>query len=355
MKLLFTIQNMGAGGAEKVISILSNYLSRQNIEIRILTTSKEELCVFYDIDKRVKVVSLFKEYVIKKKMDKINCIAKYISSYKPDCVISFLDHVIFYTYFACKKTKTKLIVSERNNPYKVPSNPILRLVRNYIFRHASGCVFQTNDAMKYFKERFNRGVVIPNPVTEFKDYLCCQRKNNILVVGSDKKEKNRVLFYKAFSIFLKNKHNFQAIIVGENSFEKDKQTLDELNITDSIKFVGKDNKWQDKYYDSAMFVLPSDFEGMPNALLEAASIGIPCISTDCPIGGSKDILNNGEFGILTEVGNAEKMAQAMVSLSEDQTLVNKFSSASKIVKEKYSVNNICNKWLVFINDILTND
>ena len=60
--------------------------------------------------------------------------------------------------------------------------------------------------------------------------------------------------------------------------------------------------------NAMVYVSSSDFEGMSNTMLEAMAMGVPTIATDCPIGGAKTVIKNGENGILTPVGNEKKIA-----------------------------------------------
>ena len=100
-----------------------------------------------------------------------------------------------------------------------------------------------------------------------------------------------------------------------------------------------------------MFILTSDFEGMPNALLEACALQIPCISTDCPC-GPKDILEGGEKGILVNVGDYKELANQMAKLADDKKLRNNLSSKNKETGLKYSPELISDMWIDFIKSLL---
>lgn len=76
----------------------------------------------------------------------------------------------------------------------------------------------------------------------------------------------------------------------------------------------------DKIKDANVFVLSSDFEGMPNAVAEAFAMGVPVVSTDCPSGGARMLVKEEETGLLVPVGNKEKMAEAILRILQDEKL-----------------------------------
>lgn len=358
MRILFIIGNLDAGGAEKVVSTLANSFSDAN-DVGILMISASESTSFYELNQNVKLIPLLKSAEKLSYFKKVRKIRDEISSFNPDIVISFLNYVIIYSWLAIRKIKKskniKFIVSERNNPKKVPSTILFRAIRNHIFSKADGCVFQTNDSVEYFKNIKSKKV-IPNPVflnqREQFNYLENNRDKTVLLVGSNKKEKNRPMAYKAFRKFLQEQPEYKMIVVGSYPKKKESKLINKLGIQSKIQFVGKDNNWHTKYYSAGMFILTSDYEGMPNALLEAAALQIPCISTNCPTGGPKEILEDGKKGILIKTKHYECLAEQMKKLSSDKALCNKLSDNCSDIKEKYNPQKISNEWMSYIKSIL---
>ena len=80
---------------------------------------------------------------------------------------------------------------------------------------------------------------------------------------------------------------------------------------DIIYLPGRDKDVLNRINNAAAFILSSDYEGMPNALIEAMCMGMPVISTDCPSGGPQELIKSGENGILISVGNKENLVNAM--------------------------------------------
>lgn len=97
--------------------------------------------------------------------------------------------------------------------------------------------------------------------------------------------------------------------------------------------------------------MSSDFEGMPNSLLEAMSLGLPVIATDCPPGGAGEIIDDNVNGILVPVGDDVKMAEAMDKILSDNEFANKLGqNAHKIYKE-FESDTVAKDWEDFIYKI----
>ena len=94
-----------------------------------------------------------------------------------------------------------------------------------------------------------------------------------------------------------------------------------------------------------MFVLSSDYEGISNSMLEALSMGIPTISTDCPIGGARIYITPEESGLLVPVGDKAAMSEAMCRIASDGELSKRLSAGAVQIREKYSVTRIAEKFL----------
>ena len=95
-------------------------------------------------------------------------------------------------------------------------------------------------------------------------------------------------------------------------------------------------------------MLSSDYEGMPNTLLEALSLGLPCISTDCPCGGPREIIDNGENGILVPVGDVSSLSEAMLRVLSDPTLSTSMRHEAIMICDTHNEDKIFQMWYDFI-------
>lgn len=364
MKILFHLNSMGHGGAERVVSTLCNAFVRQGCEV-VLTTqwkSQQE----YPVDSHVKRihVGLDAQDDNKSRITKIWLryarLRKCIRMEKPDLVISFCNKANFRSAFAMSGMKVPLLVSVRNDPQK--SYAPYRIPTWYMERKASGCVFQTPDAMRFFSKKLQKkSRIIFNPLSEkylnVKDessYLAARSKE-IVTVGRISRQKNQLLLLRAFNNILKKYPDYKLKIYGEiqekDFYEELRQYVDKNELYDNVSFMGVTDTLCEEIRNAAVFVLPSDYEGMPNALIEAMVLGLPCIATDCPCGGAALLIQNKVSGRLVPTGQVAPLQTALddtLSHPEEAALMGK--NAKKVL-EKVHPDRICDEWIKYISEI----
>ena len=349
MKICFIINSMRGGGAERVISILaSNYAKENSVVIITLLSNKKSV---YPIDENVKLISLPK---YKNKIEMLFKIPKdlynVMKTINADIYISFCTMENVFSLLANKKLNKKLIISERNSPKTEEINPIFKMLRKILYKNADDVIFQTEDALIYYKTHFGiHGHVIPNPVKNDLPVATLKDKTRICAVGRLYPQKNYPLLINAFTIFHQKHEEYTLEIYGEGILEDKLTELIKINNMEKyITLKGFSNDIHNDIKDCRMYILSSDYEGMPNSLLEALSIGLPCIATNCPIGGPKQLIDNGKNGLLVNIGDVEQMVHAMNYLATDIKTCENLSIEATKIRNKYSVTNIINLW----NDVL---
>lgn len=136
-----------------------------------------------------------------------------------------------------------------------------------------------------------------------------RRGKRVLTVGNLKNEKNHLLLLHAFARM--DRPSDVLMLVGHGQAEPMLRALAlDLGIVDRVVFAGFHTDPSAFYATADLFVLSSDYEGFGNVIVEALSFGLPVVSTDCP-SGPAEILENGRWGRLTPVGDAEALARAM--------------------------------------------
>ena len=144
-------------------------------------------------------------------------------------------------------------------------------------------------------------------------------------------------------------------IYGPDSFDGTKEILEKLiednNAKDFIFLMGASNELEKEIPKGEVYAYSSDYEGMPKSLLEAMAMGMPVVSTDCPCGGPKAVINDGENGFLIPVGDEDALSDRINRLIEDKDLAKRFGDKAKEIEKIASVEAIYQQWKDYLGSI----
>ena len=350
-KILIVTRNMVGDGAERVIAQLSNFFVAHGKICKIITLNDEE--VFYALDSRVAVLPVgFKSS--NKVLDKLlryQKVREMVLRERPDLVLSLPEEIGIYVLLALLGTGIPVYVSERNNPWVMPDVKITRILRTCMYPFAKGLIFQTKTAMSFFPESIRRkGVVLSNPVDaqRIPAQHSGQREKLVVAAGRLSPQKNMPLLLKAFAIFSRKHPEYRLRIYGEGELREELVALAEaLEIGQKVEFPGRSASLLEKMNPAAMFVLSSDYEGMPNVLLEAMCMGMPVISTDCPSGGPLELIEDGVNGLLVPVGDEKALSEAMEKLT-DPVYAKELADHALKLREKLTSEAVFASWYEYL-------
>ena len=351
-KVCFVMPAMLGGGAERVVTVLSEYLIEHGYTVKICLMNQN--IVEYKLPTKVVINASFirGKKGIPKALWRLHDLRKMIKEDEETTYISFFSMFNLYVLTAGLGLKRKIIVSERLDPRKsIPNKKWLFVLRSFLYKRAMKIVFQTPDAMECFDEKVkSKGIVISNPLKDgLPERFEGVRKKEIVTFARLEPQKNYPLLIDAFKLFADKNPQFILSIYGKGSCEELlKKKVHQEGLEDKVIFRGFVRDIHERIRDCAMFVLPSDYEGLSNSMLEAMAIGLPCICTDCPPGGARMFIKNGENGFLTPVGDRESMFEIMDMVAKDKNLADKISKEAVKVKELLSKDNICNLWTEII-------
>lgn len=355
--ILFVISSLTSGGAERVIVELANYYAAQDVKVSIILFSFDD--VHYAVRPDVRLIFLCREITEKNRLSDIRkrfvLLRHYFTSLRPDIIVSFIGIVNIYSCAAALFTGCPLIISERNDPATVFSSGAMNTVRNLAYRLSDGYVFQTEDARKYFKGRiFTKSTVIANPIKAKlpKPYRGIRRKA-IVACGRLTLQKNYGLLLEAFSRLDRRFSDYTLEIYGSGELlEELESKACGLGIDTRVRFLGVRDDWHEQAVDASLYVLSSDYEGVPNALMEAIACGIPSVSTDCPCGGPRMLIRDGENGLLVPVGDAERLKNAMEAVLSQTELSRRLSLNGVALRETYATEKIAARWSRYMRQVL---
>lgn len=338
MKIMICISQLKKGGAERVVTNLANYfIEKHDVTIVSLKHYEPE----YQLESKIKVINLDKnnrQNKFIKIFKRVFTLNNNIKIEKPDIILSFLPEPSFLVLLLKKFRKNKVIVSVRNDPKIEYKSKIYKLAMKLLYPLADGFVFQTKEAQSYFSEKIQKkSTIILNSLNP--DFLIerfkGERNKQIVSVGRLFEQKNHELLIKAFDKVHQMHPEYELVIYGEGPLrQKLEELIKSLKLEDSIKLPGVESEIKEKIYKSSIFVLSSNYEGMPNSLMEALTLGLPCVATNCPCGGPNALINDGVDGILTEVGNVDMLANKINMLIENKELCDSISNkASENIKK----------------------
>ena len=348
-------RSMFGGGAERVIAELAKYISKKNIKCTIITIDDEE--VFYDIPSQVEIyaIGIKSKNKIIDKILKYKEVRRYTKVLKSDIVLSLPEDIGIYVIPAMLGTGIPVVVSERNNPWVMPWKKESRIMRKIFYPFAQGFIFQTEYAKNFFPKNIRKkGIILPNPldlnrIPEPWDGKCCKQ---VIGAGRLDSQKNFPLLIRAFSKFNKIHPEYTLIIYGEGQLKEELEELADSCIPkNNYRFPGKTPNLLEKMREGAMFVLTSDYEGMPNVLIEAMSLGMPVISTDCPSGGPAEMIEDGKNGLLVTVGDIDELNEAMCKIANSKTFSIKIGEEAKKIKEILDSNIVADQWIKYLQEI----
>lgn len=142
-------------------------------------------------------------------------------------------------------------------------------------------------------------------------------------------------------------------IYGQGEKENDlKKQVADFKLANRVCFPGNVQNIAEEMEKNAMFVLSSDFEGMPNALMEAMALGLPCVATDCPVGGPRYLIQNGENGLLVPVKDADALAKAMRYLLAHAEEMKCMGECARNITKKLSPDKIYGEWESFVYSVI---
>lgn len=354
-KIMFYINTIRHGGAERVITNLAKDLSNE-YEVILATTLQSE--DEYQLVPQVKRYVLEPEVVmtsrIRKNISRIQKLRNLCKKEKPDILISFMAEPNYRAILATRGLKVKTIISVRNDPTKEYAGKVGKFLAIHLLVHADGCVFQTKQAREWFPRKLQeKSVIIYNAVAE--DFFKKEHnpiKGRIVTCGRLESQKNHDLLISSFSQLAEEFPRAELHIYGVGSEEKKlKSLVQDLNLSDRVFLLGTTDDVPSVLSEAALFVLSSDYEGMPNALMEALTIGVPCISTDCPCGGPQMLIKNNENGILVPVKDSLKMMDAMKKILSNADFADELGKVARKKAETYHPNKVLKEWKEYITEI----
>ena len=351
-KIMFYIGSLAKAGAQRVIINLTESLISKGHQVTIVTTGTVEN--EYELPKGAEriISDIQGEEITESRITNLKnrfCKLRNIwKAEKPDVIVSFIGKNNFMAVLTAWGLKIPVVVSVRGEPMEEYYNGLLRFLARYLFRKADGIILQTEDSKEFFPAKtIKKAEVLPNPLNpEFIQGIYeGEKEKKLVMVGRIDRNKNQKLVIDAFSAIAKNYPEYVLEIWGDGEDYKSLKTyVSSLGLEKQIFMPGATGKVKDKIEKASLYILSSNTEGMPNSLMEAMALGICCISTDCPCGGPKMLIQDGVNGFLTPVGDVEAMTKAIDKVLKNPQLAEKLGKSALAIRTILSPDLVNEQW-----------
>jgi GalNAc-alpha-(1->4)-GalNAc-alpha-(1->3)-diNAcBac-PP-undecaprenol alpha-1,4-N-acetyl-D-galactosaminyltransferase len=347
--LLLIIPALQCGGAERVMVTLANYWASLGWKIHLLTHEKKGIKPFYPLASSIKLIQInalsLKWYLLPWDfLKRIWCIRRAIKTLKPEGVLSFLDMNNVVAILASLGLNVPVWVSERIDPKTAAISKTKKALRDFVYQFSSRIIVQT---MRIFEgmpqDLQSKTCIIPNPFVLSKSSADCVNQN-IIAIGRLDPQKGFDLLIKAFKKVARDFPEWALTIWGEGGErEKLEALVLEENLSNQVHLPGKTKDIFKEVSKASIFVLSSRFEGMPNALGEAMSMGLAAVATDCPT-GPRELISHGKNGLLVPNEHVEELASALKKLMGDQKLREQLGNKAIKSMKAYDIKTISDQW-----------
>lgn len=343
----FVAGGLGFGGQERALSTLANALSRSGLQVSIICLFQSEQAFELEDD----IIVIWPErsredmgkwfYVIWS----IKYVRHNVRQLDTNTVIAFGDWFHSFTVLATRGLGVNVHLASRMGPMSKRGR--LNLIANKVlFPFATSMIVQTNRAREIFDKRYHlkKLSVIPNLI-EF-DQEIPQKSNNsktIICVGRLSREKGQSVLIKAFAEA--SLPDWRIVFLGDGPDRQMLQALAESEkVSKSIYFAGNVKDVWVFLRHAEIFCLPSYYEGFPNALIEAMSMGLCCVATDC-VAGPREIIQNGNNGFLFPTGDYLALSELLSELANDPMRRQVVGNRAVKVRNIYHRDGVVRSWL----------
>lgn len=370
IRLAYCIPSLDhSGGMERVLTTKVNYLTdKLNYDVNIIITDDKGSNPYFPLSEKVNVIQLDvnidnlwlypiwkRLYLYSKRMKdykrKLNIC---LNSLKPDITISLLRREI---NFLCDIKDGSAKVGEIHfGRYKyreanfafIPSfinrwmtNRWMTQLDKKVKKLDSFIVLTHEDARNW--KGLEKLMVIPNPITLNNECLIDYSQKIAIAVGRYTYQKGFDLLIPAWKEVNEKHPDWKLNIYGGGNREAYQKIVNEMGLEGVINCEAPVSDICKKYQNSSIFILSSRFEGLPLVLMEAMAIGLSPVAYACPC-GPRDIISDGENGLLCNNGDVKDLASNICKLIENEQLRKEIGQNAAKSIQRYSLDNIMHQW-----------
>jgi glycosyltransferase involved in cell wall biosynthesis len=367
LKILIAVNSLVQGGAQRFSVNLAKELKNRNHDVEFLTFYPEEsdffrlsknipinrfIHPFQDRNRTVSIHSVQCLIRVYWRLRDLYAVRKLIVSRNPDLVLAVESYVGVLTGIIMP-SRIPLVISERIHPNYHSVTTFQKYFQRLVYRRKSVHLHaQGWEISRYLRDLYKKPVlVLPNIVLPKFHFSETKKKNQIIVLARYSHQKGLDLLLEAWArIPLELRADWKISIFGDGDRVKIYELSESLNLGESVTLNGPSHNLEKLFAESAIFILPSRYEGFPNALAEAMANGIPSIATDCP-SAVRELTLDGALARLTPV-SSEGLKAALSEFLADKTLRDKMGEKATLVTQLFSPEIVTTQWIDFFVSIV---
>jgi glycosyltransferase involved in cell wall biosynthesis len=240
----------------------------------------------------------------------------------------------------------------------ISSNIYPRMLSAEIRRHyreLDALTVLTSDDERHYAEILSGSsaklIRIPNAVPPVAGERSSLDGKLVIAAGRLSRQKGFDLLITAFERVAREQPDWQLRIFGGGAWrDRLRRKILRRGLYNNVFLMGRTERLGEKLSGASVFVLSSRYEGLPMVILEAMSKGLPVVSFDCP-GGCSDIVTDGRDGILVPNGDVDRLAEALLSLIEDEERRSRYGAAALETADAHDVSVIGSQWAAMLEDV----
>lgn len=362
-KIAFHLNCLEHGGAERVVTNLAHQFAEEGYEVIVATEWKAEKEFSLDPKVRRVIVGPRESDENKSRLAKIflrfSYLRKFIRQERPDVLIAFGRKANYRTLISSLFTKQKTVICVRTDPKGHYDRLMDRIQIPILFPTASGFVFQTEGQRDFFPAcARRRSTIILNPLHD--KYVEAPKaapfRKEVVQSGRLVDFKNQPMLIRAFLRVHEKHPDYVLKIYGPDSGDGTKQILEDLikekNAQDCVFLCGGSDELEKQMPGAAVYAFSSDWEGLPNALLEAMALGMPVVATDCPCGGPRTVIEHEKNGLLVPIMDEDALAAGIQRLIEDRALAERLGREASKICEIANGKAVFEQWRDYIEKVI---
>lgn len=363
-KIFLIVPTLGTGGGEKLVIDLAKNIDKNIFDVNIISLYPKQNTLYEKIieENNINIIYMNKKLGVDFKI--VLDIIKLFKQYKPDIVHTHL-YVMPYVLPAVILCNTKSRIHTVHSIAEKEADGLLRLIMNiayklFKFKPVGICNYVQESIEDVYKIQKDKIACIYNGIDTniFKyeeiDDNSNDKSINIISTGRMQPVKNHKLMIDAFSEVCSVIPNLKLTILGDGELRSEiEQQINIKEISDKVNLKGVVADVASQLKSSDIYIMTSNYEGLPLSILEAMSCGLPIISTKA--GGVVDIVNDGENGILVDINNKQQLIEAMIKLIKDEKLRKNMSQKSNEFSKLYDIKNCTKQYEELYLNAIKND